>query len=51
MKNTAKEVYFDKYCKTCKNRNIKDYEEPCNTCLDNPSNTDSHRPLNYERKN
>lgn len=49
--SNEKEVYFDKYCKSCKNSSTKEYENPCNDCLDNPSNLDSHKPVNYESKN
>lgn len=45
-----KEVYFDKYCKTCKYKKKKDTEEPCDECLDNPINLNSHRPVNWEEK-
>ena len=45
-----KEVRFDLYCKTCKNEDVKDVEEPCNECLDNPINLYSHKPVKYEEK-
>lgn len=45
-----KEVYFDKYCKTCKHTKKKDTEEPCDECLDNPINLHSHKPVNWEAK-
>ena len=40
-------VEFDKYCDICKYKDVKGYEDPCNECLDNPVNEDSHRPVNY----
>lgn len=46
--NRDKEVYFDQYCKTCKHWLLNDTEEPCNECLDNPTNTESHKPINYK---
>jgi hypothetical protein len=49
MKNT-KEVYFDEYCKTCKYESLKDYEDPCNDCLDYPWNSDSHKPVEWKEK-
>lgn len=53
--NCDKEVYFDQYCKTCKHWLLNDADELCNECLDNPTNTESHKPVNYkpeeERKN
>lgn len=48
--NEYKEVRFDKYCKTCKHEKIKDTDEPCNECLDNPTNYASIKPVNYEEK-
>lgn len=44
-----KEVYFNEYCKTCEHRKVKDTEEPCNECLDNPINVYSHKPVNYKK--
>lgn len=45
-----KEVYFDVYCETCKHKNVDETEEPCDTCLANPMNLYSHRPIKYEEK-
>ena len=50
MENNYKMVEFDKYCKTCKHSEVKDNEEPCDECLDNPVNVNSHRPVNWEEK-
>lgn len=44
-----KEVYFHEYCKTCKHRDIEDWKDPCNPCLANPYNIDSHKPTYYEK--
>lgn len=43
-------VEFDKYCKTCKFKDVKDTkgEEPCNDCLSYPVNTNSRKPVRYE---
>lgn len=46
--NDEKEVYFDKYCASCAHNSLKDYESPCNECLSNPTNDNSHKPVNYE---
>lgn len=43
-----KEVYFHEYCKTCKHWEAKDLDEPCNTCLEDPVNLYSHKPVKYE---
>lgn len=45
-----KEVYFDKYCNTCKNKNVKEFKDPCNECLSNPINLYSHKPINYKEE-
>lgn len=45
-----KEVYYHEYCKTCKNRKVANTEEPCNECLSEPINLDTHRPVKYEKK-
>lgn len=45
-----KEVYFHEYCKKCKHEKVKDTEEPCNECLGEPTNWNSHRPVKYEKK-
>ena len=45
-----KEVYFHKYCETCKHRKVENTEEPCNECLGEPTNWNSHKPVKYEEK-
>lgn len=50
MVNDYKEVYYDQYCKTCKNLDVKDTEEPCNECLSEPINLHSHKPVKWEEK-
>jgi len=41
-------VEFDKYCKTCKYKDTKSFEDPCNECLDNPTNLHTKRPVCYK---
>ena len=36
MDEGVKEVYFYKYCKNCQYRGNKEYEEPCDECLNEP---------------
>ena len=50
MDEDFKEVLFDLYCKSCKHKDLKENEEPCNGCLDNPLNRWSDKPVNYEEK-
>ena len=44
------EVYFDKYCKTCKHCKKGENEDPCDECLAVPMNANSHKPVNWEAK-
>ena len=46
----TKEVYFYKYCPTCAYFERKCSEDPCNDCLNNPSNDYSHRPVNWKQR-
>lgn len=43
-----KEVYFDKYCSSCKYCGINEDEEPCHWCLQDPYNQYSHKPVYWE---
>lgn len=45
-----KEVYFDQYCKTCKHKKANETEQPCDECLGESTNLNSHRPVRYEKK-
>lgn len=48
-----KEVYFHKYCKTCKRSEVKSVTDPnwamCNECMSHPINFASHKPVKYEK--
>lgn len=46
----TKIVWFDIYCKKCKHLTTSPVEEPCNECLTNPTNWDSHKPVKFEEK-
>lgn len=46
--NNDKEVYFDKYCESCKHKDVDEGLDPCHDCLNHPSNVDSHMPVHYE---
>ena len=43
-----KEVYFWLYCGTCKYKNCKETDEPCNECMTETTNEYSHKPVNYK---
>ena len=45
-----KEVYYHEYCKKCKHKNVADTEAPCDECLSEPINLNTHRPVKYEEK-
>ena len=44
-----KEVYFNKWCPKCRHFKLPENEEPCEECLSNPSQIDSHKPLKFEK--
>lgn len=47
METELKEVYYDKYCKTCKHKDEAESCDKCNECLNQPYNINSHKPINY----
>ena len=52
MELRDKIVEFEKYCKTCKHKDVKDEYgiDPCHECLNEPVNTHSRKPVNYEEQ-
>lgn len=50
MDERYREVRFDKYCETCKYKDKKDTDEPCDGCLENTVNLDSEKPVNWAKK-
>lgn len=50
MNDDYKEVHFVEYCKTCKNFDKTEDEEPCCSCLEEPVNLYSHKPIKWEEK-
>lgn len=49
--NAYKEVYYDQFCKTCKNKDTPESSDPCDECLTEPVNLYSHKPVKYEEAN
>ena len=47
MENKEKIVEFEKWCQTCMDKNTEETEDPCNVCLTEPVNTNSHKPVNW----
>ena len=45
----SKIVDFHKWCASCKYRDNEAYKDPCNECLNNPSNEDSTKPINWKK--
>lgn len=45
-------VEFNLYCDRCKYKDVKDEngEEPCNSCLAEPVNLNSSKPIKFEEK-
>jgi hypothetical protein len=50
MEIIDKIVDFEKYCKTCKYKDTKEFLDPCHDCLNNPTNVNSQKPVNYKEK-
>ena len=50
MIGDEKHVDFDKWCETCKWKNMDGWEEPCIECLDYATNTDSTKPVMWEER-
>lgn len=46
--NNKKEVYFADWCKTCKYGHLEEYKEPCEECISQPWNENSHKPIKYK---
>lgn len=42
------EVQFNKYCPKCVNWETDETQEPCNTCLEQPYNEDSCKPVSFK---
>lgn len=43
-------VEYDKYCNTCIHEKLKEDEDPCHDCLNEPGRLYSHKPSKYEKK-
>lgn len=46
-------VNYDEYCETCMFYPCDpgNDDNPCNDCLNNPVNIDSHKPIHYKDRN
>lgn len=43
-----KEVYYDLYCPNCEHKDLSEQDEPCNQCMCNSVQEDSHKPEFYK---
>lgn len=43
-------VEYADYCPICKYKDLPEEEDPCNECLTNPVNEDSHKPTEFTPK-
>lgn len=43
-----KEVYFAQYCPRCTYKELEETADPCDECLAQPVNEDSHKPLFFK---
>ena len=53
MDNIYKFVDFNKYCPLCKHKDESEFEafgSACYDCLDEPVNTNSHKPVKFEEE-
>lgn len=50
MEIIDKIVDFKKYCETCEFKDVKQQDDPCNECLDNPTNVHTTKPVNYKEQ-
>lgn len=48
MEVIYQEVKFDDYCKSCKNADVVETEDPCHGCLSEPINLYSCKPVAYK---
>lgn len=45
-----KEVFYNEWCKKCINYDLDESEEPCNECLTENVNLNSHKPVMFVKK-
>ena len=48
METIYKEVDFKQYCKSCKDSEVKEVDEPCNECLSEPMNVYTSKPIKWK---
>jgi len=48
MEENVKEVDFRVYCPVCKHYELEETKDPCNECLAQGWNIESHKPIHFE---
>lgn len=48
MELIDKEVNFEEFCPKCEYWKLDDGEDPCNECLAEPNNQNSHKPTRFK---
>lgn len=46
---SEKEVYYSQYCRQCEYYKQPEAADPCDECLAQPVNEDSHKPLYFKK--
>ncbi len=46
----TKFVDFQKYCNLCKNKDVKETEDPCNECLEYGARENTTKPIHFDKK-
>lgn len=50
MECQNKEVFYKDWCHKCQFEKVDEGEDPCNDCLNHPSNLNSHKPTEFKEK-
>ena len=50
IENNQRIVCYDIWCQKCLCKDIKENDEPCEECLDNPTNENTERPIKFKEK-
>ena len=48
MENRTKEVMYKDYCPKCIYAELEEVEDPCNECLNQGYNENSHKPIKFK---
>ena len=48
MENNTKEVMYKDYCPKCIYADLEEVEDPCNECLNQGYNENSHKPIKFK---